>query len=106
MLEAGSVVDEVVKAAREVLDVVQVILFGSRSDGSASEESDHDFLIVARSDLRPNERTDLVRLRLLHVREPMDIIVVTPEEFERLRCWTSSIVHEAAENGKLLYEAA
>ena len=51
MLEVGSVTAEVVRAAREALDVLQVILFGSRVDGSATDDSDHDFLIVARSDL-------------------------------------------------------
>ncbi|MBM4370994.1 MAG: nucleotidyltransferase domain-containing protein [Deltaproteobacteria bacterium] len=101
-----SVTAEVVRAARQTLEVRRILLFGSRAAGTAAADSDHDFLIVADSDLSPNDRIDLVRSRLLHVREPLDIFVVTPEEFERLRSWTSTVIHEASVTGKVVYEAA
>ena len=86
--------------------VQKVILFGSRAEGTADAESDYDFLIVAETDLRPAERGAAVRGLLMDIGAPMDFIVTTPEEYEKLVTWRSSVIHTAATRGKVLYEAA
>ena len=56
--------------------------------------------------------TDAEKLRvaaLLAVRKlgvPVDLIVLDADSFEEEANWESSIVHEAMESGRVIYEAA
>jgi len=102
--------DEVVRTLLERLPTLfpvrKVYLFGSRARGTERPDSDYDFLIVADTTLHPADRATEVRLLLLDVPAAMDIIVATPEEFARLRTWVSSVIHTAATEGRVVYEAA
>lgn len=100
------VISALLEAAMGALDVELILLFGSRASGTQKPDSDYDILIVARTDLPPPQRIDAVRMRLLHLQSPLDIIVVTPEEFAALKQWKSTVVSEAARTGAVLYEAA
>jgi len=86
--------------------VERVILFGSRAEGNHQSDSDYDLLIVAASDLSPTRRIAAVRKLLLDVREPLDILVVTPEEYARVSTWKSSVSYRARQKGRVVYEAA
>ncbi len=96
------IIDQVVK----VMDVEEIILFGSRAAETASVSSDYDILVVARTDLRPSQRIDLIRKGLLDLVVPLDILVVTPSEYQRFSNWKSSVVWDASRNGIVIYEAA
>ena len=96
------IIDQVVK----VMDVEEIILFGSRAAETASVSSDYDILVVARTDLRPFQRIDIIRKGLLDLVVPLDILVVTPSEYQRFLNWKSSVVWDASRNGIVIYEAA
>ena len=102
--------DEVIRTLIEripdLFRVHKVILFGSRAAGDAGPDSDYDFLIVAETDLRPAERAAIVYRVLRDVFAPMDILVVTPEEFRSRSTWKGTVIHSAAERGQVLYDAA
>lgn len=91
----------------EVAHPKSVILFGSWAEGRAVSESDVDILVVADTE-RPfhtaAQLMSIVRERLPGGRA--DVVVVTPEDWERLRNIPGQIVHEAAEYGVRLYDAA
>ena len=75
--------DEIVRVLK-AYDPERLILFGSRARGEADEYSDYDLVVIKRTD-----RPFLDRLRdmvpyLRQITRPVDILVYTPEEFERM----------------------
>jgi uncharacterized protein len=105
-IENDMVIRTLLERVHDLFPVHKIILFGSRALGTAHVDSDYDFLIIADTDLHPADRAAAVRLLLRDVPAAMDIIVATPEEFARLKTWISSVIHVAATDGKVLYEAA
>jgi len=82
----------------------RIILFGSYAQGAAAEDSDVDLLVVAETDLAPRERYSAVRRLVADVPASFDIIVKTPEEYERWRSVVNHIVYFADKYGRILYE--
>jgi len=82
----------------------RVILFGSYAQGTPSNDSDIDLLVVAETSLSPLERYKAVRRLLADVPCSFDIIVRTPEEYIRWRSVVNNIVYFADKYGKTIYE--
>ena len=82
----------------------KVILFGSYARGTASADSDVDLLVVAETSLPPNERYGAVRRIVADYPAAFDIIVQTPEEYDRWRSVVNHIVYFADKYGRVLYE--
>jgi len=82
----------------------RIILFGSQARGTADEHSDIDLLVIC---LLERDRFDLM-LDMYDSLQGMelakDIIVLTPEEFERDRQIPGTIARPAWKEGKILYE--
>ena len=96
----------ILERIRRVLpQTVRVVLFGSRATGHARPDSDADLLIVAPGEGSRAERGADVRMALLDFPYGFDILVVTPEDWLKLRSWGSSIVAAAEREGKVLYGA-
>lgn len=73
---------------RSEFDPEDIILFGSQARGEGTEDSDIDVVIVSdkfREVKRPNRHRPFFKI-LWHDRS-VDLICLTPEEFERLRDW-------------------
>ena len=87
------------------LEPKQLILFGSRARGEGRSDSDVDLLVVWKDEMPPRERSAAVRRALRGVSASFDIAVVTPLEFERLRCRKANIVGVAAREGRVLHAA-
>jgi predicted nucleotidyltransferase len=62
--------------------VLAALIFGSFAKGSHNSESDIDIVLVKATNINFTERP-LEFADLLDVFSPMDILVYTPEEFER-----------------------
>lgn len=97
--------DSVVSALREGLggDLVAVVLFGSRVRGEAGEDSDWDFLVVAR-DLpgRTLERAFLLKKMLPPLyRGEASLLSKTPGEFE---AGLSDLYLDIAVDGEILHD--
>jgi predicted nucleotidyltransferase len=82
----------------------KVVLFGSYARGTASVDSDIDLLVVAETSLPPNERYGAVRRIVADCPAAFDIVVKTPEEYERWRSVVNHIVYFADKYGRVLYE--
>lgn len=86
----------------------RVIVFGSRVYGVPSADSDVDLLIV----LPTRERSLAGRQRLVSPyfeprRYPLDLVVLTPQEFaKRLKDWFDPFLQEVVRQGWVLYEQA
>lgn len=81
----------------------RIILFGSLAEGEVGEWSDLDLVIVRKTDLPFLERSKAV-LRLLRPRVGVDVLVYTPEEFERLCRERRFFQEEILDKGKVLFE--
>jgi predicted nucleotidyltransferase len=83
-----------------------IILFGSLAKGSGRAQSDIDLVVVKRTQKPFMDRLREVAL-LHHARVGVDILVYTPEEWERLqREGRQFIVDEVLGKGRVLYRAA
>jgi predicted nucleotidyltransferase len=90
----------------EEFDPERIILFGSHARGAAGPESDVDLLVVMRVDGSRREKATEIDRALSDRVLPLDLIVVTPEQFERSRDLIGSIVRPATREGRVLYERA
>ncbi|MCC6445512.1 MAG: nucleotidyltransferase domain-containing protein [Armatimonadetes bacterium] len=85
---------------------VRIILFGSQARGDAHERSDVALLVVC--PLRDDRRRLMVAMdrTLKGLDFARDIIVLSPEEYERDRLIPGTIARPASREGVVLYEAS
>ena len=101
--------DAIAEAVRILVDAtnpIKVILFGSYARGDARNDSDLDLLVVERELV--DKRAEMVRLRnlLRPLRIPVDIIVVSKDEFADWAHLNGTVLHWAAREGRVMHEAA
>ncbi len=82
----------------------RIILFGSQARGTADDRSDVDLLVVCPVQGNRRALTLAMDRSLWGLRLARDIIVLTPEEFERDRQIPGTIARPAWLEGKVLYE--
>ena len=82
----------------------RVILFGSYARGSADEHSDVDLLVICT--FEGSRRKLMVEMdrSLRGLNFARDIVVLTPEEFERDRHIPGTLARPILEEGQVLYE--
>ena len=81
----------------------RIVVFGSRARGDERPDSDLDLMVVADVHGSLSERSRAIRLPLLEVHVPMDVVIYTPEEYERFRKWPSSVAGIADREGRVLH---
>ncbi len=87
------------------LRVSKIIVFGSQAKGTATEESDIDIVIVSEDFKRKNifKRADLTKdAEIRTIRKfmvPLDIITMTPEEYEN----KTTLMAEYAQEGEVVF---
>lgn len=84
----------------------KIILFGSYARGDAGPDSDVDLLVVMHVQGSRRQKATEIDLALADRRIPLDLLVVTPEQFERDRDVIGTVIRPAALEGKVLYERA
>jgi len=91
----------------DAVQVNQIILFGSQSDGSANTESDIDLCVISRdfegqgilqrAKMIRNAEIETIKKYLV----PLDVINMTPEELVK----GTSLAVQFVSNGNVIYEA-
>ena len=100
-----SVLNEICDRLVKVFSPQKIILFGSQARGTADSRSDVDLLIICPI-LDSRRRLMVAMDRVLRgMKLARDIIVMTPEEFERDRNIPGTIARPAWLEGKILYES-
>jgi predicted nucleotidyltransferase len=86
----------------------KVILFGSVAHGDYNGASDIDLIIVKESTARLPERIAeaLDRCSQVELPLPVEPLVYTPREFDRLVAAQNPLVTDALRNGRVLHDAA
>lgn len=80
----------------------KIILFGSAAGDEATEESDIDLFIVTKTPLPYYQRMTEVR-NVLQIDRPLDVIVMTPEEFSRAQVERRLFIRQILKEGNILY---
>ncbi|MEX2194165.1 MAG: nucleotidyltransferase domain-containing protein [Thermoleophilaceae bacterium] len=104
MIDDAAIVRAGRTLASHAASPARVLLFGSRARGEGRPDSDLDFLVIEeRVDSKLDE---MVRLRdaLAELDVPVDVVVVSREEAERVRMRPGSLVRRALAEGRVLVE--
>ena len=104
MITQGKI-NEITKRVVKKFKPQKIILFGSYANGTPTDESDLDLLIIKDSDLPSRTQNRKVRRILSDLRVPVDIIVKTSKEFETYRDIIGTVVYPANKFGKVVYES-
>ncbi len=98
------ILKEAVRRLVEKFHPEKIILFGSQARGTADKHSDVDLLVIY--PVKGNRRNLLMEMyyTLSGLGFARDIIVLSPEEFERDRFIPGTIARPAWKEGKVLYE--
>jgi predicted nucleotidyltransferase len=100
----SSTLEEIIDRIKVRFRPEKIILFGSYATGETTEESDLDLLIVAETDLPARERFPVLSRLLGDYPVAFDVIMKTPEEYQRRRSVVNHIVCFADKYGKVVYE--
>ena len=84
----------------------RIILFGSQARGTADDRSDVDLLVICPVTGRKRELMVAMDRALRGLPLARDIIVLSPEEFERDRHIPGTVARPASLEGQVLYDNA
>jgi predicted nucleotidyltransferase len=94
-------VERLVAAARPK----QIILFGSHARGDADDHSDVDLLVVEPAVADRYEEMIRLNRALKGLVMPVDLLVVSEQEFEHRSATPGTVEHTARREGRVLYAA-
>ena len=94
-------VERLVAAARPT----QIILFGSHARGDADDHSDVDLLVVESAVSDRYEEMIRLNRALKGLVMPVDLLVVSEQEFEQRSVMPGTVEHAARHEGRVLYAA-
>ncbi|WP_172399619.1 nucleotidyltransferase domain-containing protein [Geothermobacter hydrogeniphilus] len=102
MLDPTVIQKSVAKLAAD-FDPERIILFGSQARGDCDANSDVDLLVI--TNITGSRRRLMVRMdrALRGMGLARDIVILTPEEFERDKEIPGTIARPAWKEGKILY---
>lgn len=83
---------------------LRIMIFGSYARGNAQPGSDMDLLIVLPEVEHKREVAIAMRHVLSDLPVPYDVYVATPDEIERRGWIVGTLLHEALQEGKTVYE--
>ena len=104
--EIQDALDEMTRRIVKRFHPDKIILFGSYVAGTPTADSDLDILIVMPVEGSRRRKANEIDLTLADRVVPMDLIVVTPEQYDRQKDMIGTIVREAVRDGKVIYERA
>jgi predicted nucleotidyltransferase len=94
---------EMVDRIIERFEPERIILFGSHARGEAGADSDVDLLVVMPVKGSKREKAVEIGVALHDFPVPKDVLVVTPEEFQRRKEIVGTVERPADREGKVLY---
>ncbi|MFH1644063.1 MAG: nucleotidyltransferase domain-containing protein [bacterium] len=104
---SNKIVEEITSKLVDAYKPIAIYLFGSYAWGKPDKESDLDLLVVVeRSDLKPQERSEIGADALWDLKIPKDLLVYTKDEFTQRVKDFSTLCHKVKKDGKVLYAKA
>jgi len=100
----ATLLEQVTRTIVERFHPKRIVLFGSHARGDAGTDSDLDVFIEMQTSRRPPERAIEVSAAFGLRPWPLDVVVYTPEEVQRLRGVSGTLLSVIEKEGKVLYE--
>jgi len=100
----AALLEQVTRTIVERFHPKRIVLFGSHARGDAGSDSDLDVFIEMQTSRRPPERAIEVSAAFGLRPWPLDVVVYTPEEVQRLRGVRGTLLSAIEKEGKVLYE--
>ncbi len=101
---ASRILDQIVSRLVDGLHSEHIYLFGSQVQGQATEDSDFDLLVVVPESNLPRHQRETHSYDLLWgLTTPIDVIVLTKEEFNRTSQVKTSLASTVQSKGEVLY---
>ena len=100
-----SILTETLKRIKAVIEPKQVILFGSAARGEMGEDSDIDLLVVTPSGTHRRRTAQQIYRNMIGVGFATDIVIVTEDDIAQYGDHPGMVIHQAIEEGKVLYAA-
>lgn len=97
-------INEIVTRIATKFNPDKIILFGSYANGTQKNDSDLDLLIIQDTDLPIHKRGYEIRMSLIGLKIPFDILIYTMPEYEQEKDKSFSFINSALKNSKILYE--
>jgi len=101
---AEHILQEATRRLVDRFDPERIILFGSQARGTADDRSDVDLLVICQVGGDRGEVMLAMQRALRDCPFAKDLVVLTPEEFERDRFIPGTIARPASRDGKVLYD--
>jgi len=101
-----STIKEAVRILKEAGHPSRIILFGSYGRGAPGEDSDLDLLVIQPQVADRHREMVHLRRALSPLRIPVDILVVSERVFNEWADTPGHVLYEAAQEGRVIYEAA
>ncbi|OGI01520.1 MAG: hypothetical protein A2Y25_03380 [Candidatus Melainabacteria bacterium GWF2_37_15] len=100
-----AILDKILAAILKVIVPDKVILFGSQARGTARPDSDYDILVIKSGIENERKINQAIYRVMVDIDIPIgvDVIVKTPENVEKNKKMTFSVVKEALEEGIVIY---
>ncbi len=98
-----NILAEIVQKVVEAAVPDKIILFGSRAKGEQAKDSDYDIFVLKGGVVHKRKLAQRIYL-MLDVSVPVDVIVETPETFDKLKDNPFLIYNEIAKHGQVVYE--
>ena len=95
---------EITERIIETSNPEKIILFGSHARGNAHPDSDLDLLVIIPKIKKMRAESVKVRRALRGLLIPIDVIVASLEQIERLGNMKGLIYHTALSEGRVVYE--
>ena len=103
--EMNTILSNMVERMCRIGSPEKIILFGSRSRGDASTDSDIDLLVIEHSCLPRYKRAARYRKAVAGLFVAKDIVVWSPEEIDEWKSVPNAFVTTILREGTVLYEA-
>ena len=102
-----NLIDQIPEITRRIVETShpeKIILFGSYARGSFNADSDLDLLVIVPGVKRLRRESIRVRRALRGLLAPVDIVIATPDQIERLGNTNGLVYQTALREGRVLYE--
>jgi len=96
-----SSLEKIISQISQIPEILKVISFGSYAQGKRDLFTDLDLIIIIETEKEFLQRTTEM-YQLLHSDVDMDLLVYTPDEFQKMR--EGNFLRHALENGQVIYE--
>ena len=102
-LANDKILQQIISSIVKLVNPDKIILFGSRATGKAKKDSDYDVLILKKFCKKKALRRKLYS-NGLNAGVPVDMIVNTPNQFDKLKEYYSYVYYDIAKEGIVIYE--